>query len=95
MKIYISEEAAAWYERELDLQKGDNVRFFARYGGVSTVQSGFSLGIQVEEPMTIGASAEKNEIQYYVEERDLWYFDNHDLYVDYNEKQDEPEYSVK
>ncbi|MEH6941747.1 HesB/YadR/YfhF family protein [Bacillus sp. JJ722] len=95
MNIHISDEAAQWYERELDLSKGDNVRFFARYGGVSTVQSGFSLGIQIEEPMTIGSSIEKNNIQYYIEERDLWYFDGRDLYVNYNAKQDEPEYSVE
>lgn len=95
MNIHISDEAAEWYERELDLSKGDMVRFFARYGGVSTVQSAFSLGIQIEEPMTVGASVEKNSIQYYVEDRDLWYFDGRDLYVNYNHKQDEPEYSVK
>lgn len=95
MKIYISNEAAEWYEKELELSKGDKVHFFARYGGVSTVQSAFSLGIEVEEPMTIGASVEINDVMYYVEDKDLWYFEGHDLYVDYNAKQDEPIYSVK
>ncbi|MGM9922759.1 MAG: HesB/YadR/YfhF family protein [Bacillus sp. (in: firmicutes)] len=95
MKINISDEAAKWYEQELNLQKGDNVRFFARYGGESTIHSGFSLGIELEDPIAIGASVKKNDIQYFIEENDLWYFNQHDLYVGYNAKQDEPEYMIQ
>lgn len=95
MQIFISDEATQWYQSELNLQKGDQVRFFARYGGVSTVQNGFSLGIQLDEPFTIGAKVEKNQILYFIEENDLWYFDQHDLYVNYNPKLDEPEYTFK
>ena len=92
MNIGISDKAAAWFEEEMSLQKGDYLRFFARYGGCSTVQQGFSLGISNEEPIHIGTSAEKNGIVYYIEEKDLWYFDNHDLFVDFNVKMQEPEY---
>ncbi len=95
LKINISDEAAKWYEQELNLQKGDNVRFFARYGGESTIHSGFSLGIELEDPIAIGASVKKNDIQYFIEENDLWYFNQHDLYVGYNAKQDEPEYMIQ
>lgn len=92
MKIHISDEAAAWYEDEMFLSKGDYVRFFARYGGCSTVQQGFSLGISKEEPVNAGAETAKNGITYFIEEKDIWYFDNHDLYVEFNAKAKEPDY---
>ncbi|WP_409293117.1 HesB/YadR/YfhF family protein [Peribacillus sp. SCS-37] len=91
MQIKISEEALKWYTEEMDLKKGDFVRFLARYGGCSTVQSGFSLGISKDDPINPGASVQKNDITFFVEESDLWYFDNHDLEVIYNEKFEEPE----
>ena len=92
MKIIISDKAAEWYKEEMFLQPGDYVRFFARYGGCSTVQQGFSLGISNEKPVNIGVSEEKDGISYYIEEKDLWYFDNLDLYADFNEVANEPEY---
>lgn len=92
MKIQVSDQAAQWYEKEMDLSKGDFVRFFARYGGCSTVQKGFSLGISNEEPLITGASIEKDGITYYIEEKDLWYFDQHDLNVDFDESAEEPVY---
>ncbi|WP_019241389.1 MULTISPECIES: HesB/YadR/YfhF family protein [Bacillus] len=95
MNIYISNEAAQWYENEFDLQEGDQVRFFARYGGVSTIQSGFSLGISVDEPNAIGAKIEKNNILYYIEENDLWYFDQHDLHVKFDTILEEPIFSFE
>ncbi|KAB2329742.1 hypothetical protein F7731_21600 [Cytobacillus depressus] len=92
MKIHISNKAAAWFEEEMFLNKGDYVRFFARYGGCSTVQQGFSLGIAKDEPVIAGAETIKNGITYYIEEKDLWYFDNHDLHVEFNEMAKEPDY---
>lgn len=92
MNIYISDHAASWYEEEMHLKNGDFVRFFARYGGHSTVQQGFSLGISNEEPLDSVTKSVKNGITYYIEEKDLWYFDNHDLFVEFNKKADEPEY---
>ncbi|WP_445487168.1 HesB/YadR/YfhF family protein [Niallia sp. 03133] len=92
MKIFISDKAASWYKDEMLLKDGDYVRFFARYGGCSTVQQGFSLGISNEEPINIGVSTNKNGIQYYIEEKDLWYFDGNDLYAEFNADANEPEY---
>lgn len=95
MHIHISNDAIAWYEEQLNLQKGDHVRFFARYGGTSTHQAGFSLGIEKEKPISIGASFQKNGVQYFVEENDLWYFNDHDLNIQLNDEQDEPIYILK
>lgn len=90
MNIHVNDNAAAWYKEEMLLNTGDYVRFFARYGGCSTVQEGFSLGVSAESPYQIGFEVEKNGIHYYIEEKDLWYFDGKDLYIDFNEKANEP-----
>jgi uncharacterized protein YneR len=94
MKIHISTDAANWYKDELLLKDGDCIRFFARYGGLNSFQPGFSLGLSGEEPEEIGAKEVVNGITYFIEDRDLWYFDNNDLYVDFNEKNFEPEFRV-
>ena len=93
MKITLSEDAAKWYEQELNLQKGDHVRIFVRYGGNSTIQTGFSLGIQVEEPMSVGTAITKNGINYFIEEADLWYFDSKDLMIQMDHALNEPAFS--
>jgi uncharacterized protein YneR len=95
LNIFISDEASQWFEDELGLKKGDHVRFYVRYGGCGSIQSGFSLGISKDQPDQIGASLLKNDILYYVEEKDIWYFDSHDLEVTYNKKQDEVEFHYK
>lgn len=93
MNLIISDEAAAWYIDEMNLQTGDTVRFFARYGGCSTVQSGFSLGVTKEdETQNIGVQTNAKGITFYIEEKDLWYFDDHDLVVEFNLKFGEPEF---
>lgn len=93
MNIHISDEAANWYKDEMLLKDGDYVRFFARYGGCSTVQKGFSLGVSNESPHEIGVETVKDGIHYFIEEKDLWYFDNHDLFVDFNSTYSEPEFN--
>ncbi|MDM5294919.1 HesB/YadR/YfhF family protein [Peribacillus simplex] len=92
MKLTISDQAAKWYIDELGLQEGSHLRFYVRYGGHSSVQSGFSLGIMKEEPETAAAVTTMNDINFYVEEKDLWYFDGHDLLITFNEKLTEPEF---
>ncbi|AGK53888.1 HesB/YadR/YfhF family protein [Bacillus sp. 1NLA3E] len=94
MKIHISNEAADWYKDELVLKNGDFVRFFARYGGFSTVQQGFSLGLSNEQPEDVGVKLEMNGVTYFIEDRDLWYFDENDLYIDFNAKYLEPEFRI-
>jgi uncharacterized protein YneR len=96
MKLEISESALAWFKDELGLADGDKVKFFVKYGGSSPVQPGFSLGISPREtPRHIGVSTTAGGILFFIEEDDLWYFDKHDLYVQYNEQHDELEFMYK
>jgi len=90
LKITIDNKAADWYINELQLEEGDTVQFFVRYGGCSNVQKGFSLGVVKQNPEEIGSSVESKGITFFVENRDLWYFDQHDLHVDLDEDAEEP-----
>lgn len=79
MNMTINEDALNWYKEELDLESGDQVRFFVRYGGCSNVQKGFSLGVAKDAPQEAGVTAEADGITFFIEESDLWYFDNHEI----------------
>ncbi|CAM4011308.1 HesB/YadR/YfhF family protein [Lederbergia lenta] len=95
MNITLTDKALEWFKDEMLLKKGDFVRFYVRYGGSSPIQEGFSLGVNKEEPMEVGVSHEQDGVIYFVEERDTWYFDKYDLFVDYDEKTDGPSYEYK
>lgn len=95
MKINISEAALTWFKKEMQVKDKDYIRFFARYGGCGTVQSGFSLGINKEKPKELGASTEIDGITFFIEKDDLWYFDQYDLSVTYNEAKDEIEFDYE
>ena len=96
MEIKISDQAIAWYKNEMGISEGGYLRFFARYGGSSPVQQGFSLGISMEEPEAeVSAKTEKDGVVFYILDKDLWYFDGHDLFVGFNESAGEPEYQYK
>lgn len=81
MNINVSETALTWFFEEMDAA-GEHVKFFVRYGGSSPLHEGFSMGVTVEEPDEIAAETVINNVHFYVEERDLWFFDGHDLSVD-------------
>lgn len=82
----------AWYKEELALSAGACIRFFVRYGGHSSIQSGFSLGISKDHPVHPIVSIEQDGLTFFIEESDLWFFDGHDLIIQFNEKLGEPEF---
>ncbi|CAM3619303.1 HesB/YadR/YfhF family protein [Marinicrinis lubricantis] len=92
MKIDVDSQAAQHFIQEMDLKPGSYVRFFTKYGGHSTIQTSYSLGISFDEPSRAAAKTEVAGITFYVEQTDLWYFDGHDLKVRFNEKSQEIEY---
>ena len=94
MNITVSKEALQWYKEELEISNGDMVKFFVRYGGCSTVQRGFSLGVAKQQPVLIGAETNIDGITFYIEDQDLWYFENNDLNVTFDEEKDEPAFTI-
>ncbi|MBD8068176.1 HesB/YadR/YfhF family protein [Bacillus sp. PS06] len=95
MKITINEKAVNWYKKELNLSEGGSVRFFVRYGGSSSIQPGFSLGVSTDSPTNAGSKTIEGGITFFIEEEDLWYFHDHDLIITYNEKAEEPVFNYE
>ena len=95
MQINISEDAFEWFSKEMEVEAGDKVRFFVRYGGSSKLQPGFSLGVTKDQPGEAAVSIEQDNVTYYIEETDLWYFDGHDLLVSVNDDLKELNYDYK
>ncbi|MBN6187176.1 HesB/YadR/YfhF family protein [Aneurinibacillus sp. BA2021] len=89
MKLTIEPAAMEWFRKEMDVKKGDAIRFFVRLGGCSTVQSGFSLGIAKEQPKDIGISTVEDGVTFYIEKEDIWYLDQTELTVVYDSERDE------
>lgn len=95
MKIALTDEALQWFKHEMEVEPGDTIRFYARYGGSSPFHEGFSLGMTREEPIAIGAEAVIDGVTYYIDEKDLWFFNDHNLHVDVDPSLDELQYEYR
>lgn len=95
MDIIISEAAVNWFKEEYDLTDSETLRFFVRYGGFGGNIPAFSLGVNRESPNDIHAATTVDEITFYVEESDAWYFEDKDLIVSLNESLNEPAFEYK
>lgn len=90
MKLDISKEAAVWYKEELELEDKEELRFFVRYGGVGGKIPGFSLGVKKDQPQKIHTSQTVEDITFYIEDSDVWYFENSDLDIKFDHQHNEP-----
>lgn len=94
MEITISDKALSWFKEEVGLGTGDKIKFYAQIYGTSPVQENFALAFTVDnEPIDLMVKTELDGITFYIEEGDLWFFNGHNLHVDYNEQKDELEYN--
>lgn len=88
MKLEISKEAANWYIKELNLKPGDSLRFFGKVYGVN----GFSLAINKAEPSHTSTSVSINDVLFYIEDTDTWFFEDSDLKISFDENLREPKF---
>lgn len=95
MKIVLSNDALSWFKHEMETTAGDAIRFFARYGGTSQLHEGFSLGVTKEQPDEAEVTVTHEEVLFYIESRDIWYFLEHDLLVDVDTSIEELTYSYE
>lgn len=86
MKIILTDAAMQWFKEEMEVEQGDLIRFYARYGGTSPFHEGFSLGMNRETAHEIGVSSARDGVTFYIERADEWFFDEHDLIVEVNEQ---------
>lgn len=84
MKLNITDKAINWFKSELDFEKDQALRIFVRYGGEFQLKQGFSPAFNVEslEDAEVGFKDEKDGILYFIDEKDLWYFQDNDLVID-------------
>lgn len=92
MELRISNDAARWYIKEMELQKGTALRFFPRYSSGGGLHPGFSLGISVEEPEQPVLQKDLEGVTFYMEDQDRWYLNGYNLVVNYLESLDDIEY---
>ncbi|UJL48028.1 hypothetical protein KFZ58_09330 [Virgibacillus sp. NKC19-16] len=93
MKLQISKEVAKWYKKELDIKDSSQLRFYVRYGGIGGNVPGFSLGITKDEPEDVHTSEEVENIIFFIEKKDAWYFEEKDLKINLNRKIMEPKFN--
>lgn len=89
MKIVVEQGAASWYKNEMGLSDGDQLRVFVRLGGCGSVHPGLSLGITKEVPRQAAVSTVVEGIEFFIEEDNVWYLDGKDLYIRFDEQQEE------
>ncbi|MBY7143564.1 hypothetical protein KFZ56_19330 [Virgibacillus sp. NKC19-3] len=93
MKLQMSKEVAKWYKQELDITDNSKLRFYVRYGGMGGNIPGFSLGIMKDEPEDVHTSIEVENITFFIEKKDAWYFEEKDLKIHLNRKIMEPAFN--
>ncbi|WLV25885.1 HesB/YadR/YfhF family protein [Aciduricibacillus chroicocephali] len=89
MKLTVSDHAATWYKEELELNDGDHLRFYVRYGGCGLI-SGFSLGVKAAPPKNPLVHSLADNILFFIETDDAWYFEGKDLHISMESKMNEP-----
>lgn len=92
INIQITTEAVNWYKTELEMKNNTHIRYFVRYGDGGNIP-GFSLGIRFEQPIDLHTSTEKEGIVFFVESKDLWYFEDKNLDITLNKEMMEPRLS--
>ncbi|AYV68699.1 HesB/YadR/YfhF family protein [Niallia circulans] len=93
MKILVSKEAIKWFKEEVGLEEGSAIRFYSQIYGTSPIQEGYALAFTIDtlhEDVAVQTVSEG--LTFFIEDADLWFFNGHDLYVEYNNNIDELEY---
>ncbi|RSL34437.1 hypothetical protein D7Z54_04590 [Salibacterium salarium] len=94
--ITLTQPAVKWFQKEMNTKPGDYIRFYARYGGISPIHPGFSIGItKSEQPYEVAVQTQENGVTFFIEETDKWYFDGYDLHVKFSRKDDQIKYEYR
>jgi uncharacterized protein YneR len=77
MGLTVTIEAASWYKEEMDLEKGDYIRYFVKlYGGIPTPHSDYYLGMEVGQEGDMAIRTEVEGITFYFNSEDAWFIES-------------------
>ncbi|WP_067840554.1 HesB/YadR/YfhF family protein [Amphibacillus sediminis] len=94
MQITLSKAAEEWFKDDVGVAETEYVKFHPRIYGSSPVQENFALSFsKVDQVIDPAVIVEQGGMHFVIESNDLWFFDGHDLTVDYQKDQDEVMYS--
>ncbi|PLS03037.1 HesB/YadR/YfhF family protein [Neobacillus cucumis] len=85
MFISIDEKAASWFTKEFEVIKPISIRLFPQYAGFGEKNKGFSLAFSAEQPANASYTQEMNGITFYVEGNDIWFFEDIETYLSFDE----------
>ncbi|MBG9982025.1 hypothetical protein HZY86_02750 [Aerococcaceae bacterium DSM 111020] len=96
MEIEVTPEAAAWFDENVGIpvdQKDAGVRFKTMIYASSPVNPGFGLAIEPNSPKNPVAQYTTDQgLLFFIEESDEWFFEGHDLRVEFDAEKEEPKY---
>lgn len=81
MFISIDERATSWFTTEFDFNYPFSIRMFPQYAGFGQKNKGYSLAFSLETPTTAGYTKVVNGITFFVEENDVWFFEDIETYL--------------
>lgn len=93
MHINVDQKAVQWYKDEL-INTSPFIRFYPRYGGGGHIP-GFAIAVIDDPPETVHVSKEIEQITFYVEEKDAWFFEGLNIDVTWDENLGEPKINIQ
>jgi uncharacterized protein YneR len=95
MFISIDEKATSWFTKEFEISNPISIRLFPQYAGFGEQNKGYSLAFSAEHPANVGFTTEINGITFYVEGNDVWFFEDTETYLSFNDLLEEIQITYK
>jgi uncharacterized protein YneR len=95
MIISIDERAATWFTSEFEFNKPFSIRMFPQYAGFGQKHKGYSMAFSAETPANIGFTKEINGITFFVEGSDVWFFEDTETYLSFDNRLNEIQVTYK
>jgi uncharacterized protein YneR len=95
MFISIDEKAGLWFSNEFEINKPYSIRMFPQYAGFGEKHKGYSLAFSAEYPANAGITKEINGITFFVEDNDVWFFEDTETYLSVDDLLDELQVTYK
>ncbi|MEH7417724.1 hypothetical protein V7266_20855 [Neobacillus drentensis] len=85
MFISIDEKAALWFTKEFEMKEPISIRLYPQYAGFGEKNKGYSLAFSAEQSSDACYTQVLNGITFYVEGNDIWFFENTETYLTFDE----------